>query len=44
MTLDDKIKIEDKLRGGLCAAAVGLTIAFIFCFNFNFQTVLYFNA
>jgi hypothetical protein len=25
MTLDEKIKIPDKLRGGLSAAAVGLT-------------------
>jgi hypothetical protein len=25
MTLDDKIKILDKLRGGMSAAAVGLT-------------------
>jgi hypothetical protein len=24
MTLDEKIKILDKLRGGMCAAAVGL--------------------
>jgi hypothetical protein len=25
MTLDDKIKVLDKLRGGMSAAAVGLT-------------------
>jgi hypothetical protein len=33
MTIDDKIKIVDKLRGGLCAAAVGLTITLMSCFN-----------
>jgi hypothetical protein len=32
---DDKIKIVDKLGGGLCAAAVRLNIKLIFYFKFQ---------
>jgi hypothetical protein len=33
MTLDEKIKILDKLRGGMSAAAVGPNIPLIFYFK-----------
>jgi hypothetical protein len=44
MTLDENIKILDKLRGGISAAAVGLTFRWYFILMFNFPVIFYFNA
>jgi hypothetical protein len=44
MALDEKIKILDKLRGGISAAAVGLTFRCHFVLKSNFPFILYFNA
>jgi hypothetical protein len=43
MILNDKIKILDKLRGGISTAAVGLTFRWDFILKSNFP-ILYFNA
>jgi hypothetical protein len=42
MTPDDKIKILDKLRGGMTAAAVGLTFSWYFILKPNFPLIFYF--
>jgi hypothetical protein len=44
MTLDEKIKILDKLRGGMSAAAVGLTFRSYFILKSDFPLIFYFNA
>jgi hypothetical protein len=44
MALDDKIKILDKLRGGMSAAAVGLTFLLYFILKSKFPLLFYFNA
>jgi hypothetical protein len=43
MTLDDKIKILDKLRGGVRATAAGLTFRGYFILKSNFTLIFYFN-
>jgi hypothetical protein len=40
MTPDEKIKITDKLRGGMCAVAVGLTLLWYFILMLNFPMIL----
>jgi hypothetical protein len=40
MTLDEKINILDKLRGGMSTAAVSLTFSCYFTLMFNFPTIL----
>jgi hypothetical protein len=40
VTPDNKIKILDKLRGGVCAVAVGLTLRWCFVFMFIFAVAL----
>jgi hypothetical protein len=44
MTLDEKIKILDKLRGGMSAAAVSLTFCWNFILKSDFPLIFYFNA
>jgi hypothetical protein len=44
MALDEKIKILDKLRPGMSAAAVGLTFRRYFILMSNFPLILYFNT
>jgi hypothetical protein len=44
MSLEEKIKILDKLRGGMSAAAVGLTSRWYFILKPKFSLVFYFNA
>jgi hypothetical protein len=44
MTLDEKINILDKLRGGMSAAAVSLTFRSYFILKSNFPLVFYSNA
>jgi hypothetical protein len=44
MTLDEKIKILDKLCGGMRAAAVGLTFRWYFILMCNFPLIFYFIA
>jgi hypothetical protein len=44
MILDEKIKILDKLRGGISAAAVGLTFRWYFILESNFRLIFYFNV
>jgi hypothetical protein len=44
MIPDEKIKILDKLRGGMSAAAVGLTFRWYFILKSNFSLRFYFNA
>jgi hypothetical protein len=41
MTLDEKIKILDKLRGGMSAAAVGLTFRWHFILKYYFTFIFY---
>jgi hypothetical protein len=41
MALDDKIKILGKLRGGMSAAAVGLTSRSYFILKSNFPLIFY---
>jgi hypothetical protein len=44
MTLDEKIKILDKLRGGMSAAAVGLTFRWNFILKSDFPLIFNFHA
>jgi hypothetical protein len=44
MTLDEKIKILGKLRGGRRAAAIGLTFRSYFTLKPDFPIIYYFNA
>jgi hypothetical protein len=44
MTLGEKIKILGKLRGGVCAEAVGLTLRWHFVLKSNFPLTFYFNV
>jgi hypothetical protein len=44
MTLDEKIKILDKLRSGMSASAVGLTFRIYFIFLSNFTLIFYLDA
>jgi hypothetical protein len=44
MTLDEKIKILDKLRGGMSVAAVGLTFRWYFILKSMFPLIFYFNT
>jgi hypothetical protein len=44
MTLDYTIQILDKSRGGMSAAAVGLTFSWCLILKSNFVLVFYFNA
>jgi hypothetical protein len=44
MTLDEKINILDKLRGGMSATAVVLTFRSYFILRFKFPLIFYFNA
>jgi hypothetical protein len=43
VTPDDKIKILCKLRGGVCAVAVGLTLRWCFVLKSVFTFIFYFN-
>jgi hypothetical protein len=43
-TRDEKIKIIDKLRGGMCAVAVGLTLRWYFNLKSDLPLIFYFNA
>jgi hypothetical protein len=42
MILDEKIKIIDKLRGGMCAVAVGPTLSWSFTLMSNFPLIFTF--
>jgi hypothetical protein len=44
VAVDEKIKILDKLRGGMSAAAVDLTFRWYVILKSNFPLILYFNA
>jgi hypothetical protein len=44
VTLDEKIKILDELRGGMSAAAVGLTFRSYFILKSNFPFIFYFKV
>jgi hypothetical protein len=44
MTLDEKIKIPDKPRGGMRAAAAGLTFRWYLILKSNFPLILYKNT
>jgi hypothetical protein len=44
MTLDEKIKILDKSRGGMSAAPVGLTFRWYFVLKSNLPLIFYFNV
>jgi hypothetical protein len=44
MTLDEKIKMIDKLRGGMCAVAVGLTLVWYFNLKSDLPLIFYFSA
>jgi hypothetical protein len=43
-TSNEKIKIPGKLRGGMCAVAVGLTLRWYFTLKYNFPLIFYSNA
>jgi hypothetical protein len=44
MSLDDKIKIADKLRGGMAAGAAGLTSPSYYILKSIFLLICCFNA
>jgi hypothetical protein len=44
VTIDEKIKILDKLVGGMSASDVGLTFCWYFILKSNFPLISYFNA
>jgi hypothetical protein len=44
MTLDEKMKILDKLRSGMSAAAVGIPFRWYFILKSYFPLIFYFNA
>jgi hypothetical protein len=44
INLYDETNIRGKLRGGMCAVAVGLTLRWSFILTSNFPFIFYFNA